>query len=71
MSAYPNFTPWERVALAHYVRAFARDSLPQDSREDCQALIQEYALDKVRPLTEVLPIERAMEILVKEADGSN
>jgi len=67
MRAYPNFTPWERVALAHYVRAFSKESPPQDATEDYEALVKEYGLDKVQTPKETIPIERAMEILVKEA----
>jgi len=70
MRAYPNFTPWERVALAHYVRTFFKESLPQDTAKDYEALVKQYALDKVQAPKETIPIERAMEILVKEADPS-
>jgi cytochrome c oxidase subunit II len=70
MRAYPNLTPWERVALAHYVRAFSKEPLPQDTPDDYQAMVQEYGLDKVQAPKETIPIERAMELIVKEASGS-
>ncbi len=71
MRPYPNFTPWERVALAHYVRQFSKEPLPQDTTEDSQALVKEYGLDKVQPLTNIIPIERAMELLIEESNKSN
>ena len=67
MRAYPNLTPWERVALAHYVRAFVREPLPPDTAEDYAALVAQYGLDKVQAPGDTLPVERAMEILVREA----
>jgi cytochrome c oxidase subunit 2 len=67
MRAYPNFTPWERVALAHYVRTFLTDPPPQDTEEDYEVLLAEYGLDQIQGPTEALPIDQAMEILVREA----
>ena len=67
MRPYPNLSPWERVALAHYVRAFLKTDPPKDTRADYDALVQEYELDKVQAPTESIPIDRAMEILVEEA----
>jgi len=67
MRAYPNLTSWERVAMAHYVRSFSKEPLPQDTSEDYQALVNEYGLDKVQAPKKTIPIERAMQLLVKEA----
>ncbi len=67
MRAYPNLTPWERVALAHYVRAFSKEPLPQDTPQDYQALVTEYGLDKVQTPKKTISVERAMETLVREA----
>ena len=67
MRAYPNLTPWEKVAVAHYVRAFSTEPLPQDGSEDYSAMVIEYGLDKVQAPRETIPIERAMEIVVREA----
>jgi len=66
MRPYPNLTPWERIAVAHYVRSFSTEPLPKDAPEDCQALMEEYGLDKVQAPREAIPIERAMELLVIE-----
>jgi len=71
MRAYPNLTPWERVALAHYVRAFSTEPLPQDTPEGYQALVKEYGLDKVQAPKDTIPIERAMKLLAEEAGASN
>jgi cytochrome c oxidase subunit 2 len=67
MRAFPNFTPWERVALGHYVRTFLKEKLPTDSKKDFEALVKKYGLDKIRPPGKTLSIERAMEIMVEEA----
>jgi len=69
MRPYPNLTPWERVAVAHYVRSFSKEPRPEDTLEDCQAMIEEYGLDKVQAPKQTIPIERAMELLVMEAGG--
>jgi cytochrome c oxidase subunit 2 len=70
MRAFPNLTPWERVAVAHYVRAFSKEPLPQDTREDYDALVEEYGLDKIQTPKDTIPIERAMELLINETDSS-
>lgn len=70
MRAYPNFSPWERLAVAHHVRSFLADQAPKDSRQDYDTLVAEYGLDKIQPPKKPIPIERAMEILVREAAAS-
>jgi cytochrome c oxidase subunit II len=70
MRAYPNFAPWERMALAHQVRSFLKDEPPADTREDYAALVKQYGLDKVQKPQDTIPIERAMEIMSKEAAAS-
>ena len=67
MRAYANFAPWERIALAHHVRSFLGDKAPKDTREDYDALVKEFGLDKIRKPKEPIPIERAMELIVREA----
>ncbi|MCP4640330.1 MAG: cytochrome c oxidase subunit II, partial [bacterium] len=70
MRAYANLAPWERAALAHAVRAFFTGELPKDAPEDYAALVEQYGLDKVQKPTETIPIDRAMEIMVEEAETS-
>ena len=45
--------------------------MPQDTPDDYQAMVQEYGLDKVQAPKETIPIERAMELLVREARESS
>ncbi len=66
MRPFPNLTPWQKVALAHHVRTFLGTAPPEDSREDYDALVQEYRLEEVQPPAKVLPIDRAMELLAAE-----
>jgi cytochrome c oxidase subunit 2 len=68
MRAFPNLIPWERLALAHYVRSFNADGAPGDSPEDYAALAEEYGLDEVQEPKQTIPVERAMEILSREAE---
>jgi len=70
MRPFPNLTPWERVALAHYVRSFAKGQAPADTKQDYDALVKEYGLDKIQPPKQPLPIEQAMKLLVEEKVSS-
>lgn len=70
MRAFPNLTPWERVAVAHYVRSFSKVPLPRGTPEDYAELVAEYGLDKTQVPQDTIPIERAMELLVIEAGSS-
>jgi cytochrome c oxidase subunit II len=65
MRSYPNFTPYEKVALSHYVRQFMTDA-PKTTAEDYAILVEEYGLDKVQAPKESIPIEKAMDLLIEE-----
>jgi len=67
MRAFPNLTPWERVALAHSIRKVMTSPLPEDTVEDYAALVEQYRLDEVQQPREPIPIERAMKILSEQA----
>ncbi len=67
MRAYPNLTPWERVGLGHYVRSFQKGAVPADSEADFKALVKTYELDKIKGPGETIEVEKAMEILAREA----
>lgn len=67
MRAYPDFTPWEKMALAHHVRSFQATPPPADTEEDFNALVAAYELDKIQGPKERIAIEAAMEILLREA----
>jgi len=69
MRAFPNLIPWERLALAHYVRSFSSAMAPEDSPEDYATLAEEYGLNEVQAPQETIPVERAMEILSRENSG--
>jgi cytochrome c oxidase subunit 2 len=66
MRPFPNLTPYEKVALAHYVRHFRATPPPANTRADFDRLVQELALDKITPPVQPLPIEKAMEELVRQ-----
>jgi hypothetical protein len=68
MRAFPNLTPWERVALSHQVRTFMGEDAPPDSEDEVVALFEKYGLDKVQAPGKTIPVERAMEILSNEAE---
>ena len=70
MRAFPNLVPWERLALAHYVRDFNDGVAPEDSPEDYAVLAEEYGLDEIQEPKQTSPVERAMEILSREAEGA-
>jgi len=67
MRAFPNFTPWERLGLAHTVRGFITRDVPATTEEDYAALVEKYELDKIQGPKETIPVERAMELLIEEA----
>jgi hypothetical protein len=65
MRAFPNFTPWERVALAHFVRHFQK-SPPPTTRQEYDALVKQFGLDNLQAPKPALPIEQAMKLLIEE-----
>jgi cytochrome c oxidase subunit II len=67
MRPFPNLTPYEKVALAHYVRTFLQGAVPpKDSRADFDAVVKQYGLDNLKPPKEPLPIDQAMKLLVEQ-----
>ena len=70
MRAFPNFTPWENVALAHTVRSLIDNPVAPDARQDYDALVKEYGLDKIQEPKETIPIDKAMQLIVDEARGA-
>lgn len=67
MRAFPNFTPWEMVALAHTVRSFIREGAEPITEEDYAALVAQFELDKIQGPKESIPVEKAMDLLEQEA----
>lgn len=70
MRPYPNLSPWERVAVAHYVRSLLGRPAPPDTEADYAALVEQYRLDQVQAPRETIPVERAMELLSAERPRS-
>jgi hypothetical protein len=52
------------------VRDFHDGVAPVDSPEDYAVLAEEYGLDEVQEPKQTIPVERAMEILSREAAGA-
>jgi mono/diheme cytochrome c family protein len=69
MRAFPNLTPWERVALGHHVRAFQKGALAKDTQKNYDSLVKEFELDKITGPGDTITVERAMNILAEEAAG--
>lgn len=67
MRAFPNFTPWEKVALAHLVRGYLDTPPATDSEVEYDGLVAEYELDKIQAPKESILIDRAMDLLLEEA----
>lgn len=67
MRSFPNFTPWEKVGLAHTVRRFIRDGAQPITDEDYATLVEQYELDKMQGPKETITVERAMELLTEDA----
>ncbi|MCP3984486.1 MAG: cytochrome c oxidase subunit II [bacterium] len=67
MRAFPNLSPWDRFAVAHYVASFAQKGRTDSTLEDCAQLIAEYKLDKPPVVERVFPIDAAMEEMAAEA----
>jgi len=67
MRPYPNFTPWERVALAHQVRSFHKAKLKAETEGEYKAMVKRHGLDKIKGPKESIPVERAIKILAEEA----
>lgn len=71
MRAFPNLSPWEKVALAHKVRSFLGDKAPATTEADYQALVEKYGLDKITGPGETIPVEDAIEKLLEESGAGS
>lgn len=70
MRPYPQLSDWERFALAHKVQSYYTGDVPKDSDEDIAKLAEEYGLGQKVETPKALPIEDAMEALIKEGGAS-
>ncbi len=72
MASYSHLPPWDRFALAHYVRDFyTGDDLPTATREEIDKLWETYELDKVRAPAETISIEQAMQAIAEDINQTN
>ncbi len=68
MRSFSNLPPWERIALAHYIRGFIEGEAPVTTTAEMEALIvTEYKLDEQPVITRRFPIEEAMRARAEEA----
>jgi mono/diheme cytochrome c family protein len=67
MRSFVNLPPWERLALAHYVRGFLGDQAPETTAADIEAMIKAYTLDEQPVVTRAFPIEEAMRARAEDA----
>ncbi len=69
MRPFDNLPPWDRFALTHVVAGFYKGKdRPVASEEDKAALVRDFQLDKIRKPKPRISIDKAMELLVEEAE---
>ena len=67
MRAFSNLPPWERFALAHYVRSFYKGSdMPSATLEEMSKLVQDEKLDDPPTVSRSFNIQEAMEAVIQE-----
>jgi cytochrome c oxidase subunit II len=71
MRTFPNLTPWERVALAHRVREFNTEAVPESTPEAYAVLNEEYGLEEVHDPGRSISIERAMDLIIEDGTIEN
>ncbi len=69
MRAFDYLSPEDKFALAHYVRKTFVPNPPQDSKSDLQNLEQTYSLSQARKIPGQIPVEAAMDLIIKENAG--
>ncbi|MDF1702794.1 MAG: cytochrome c oxidase subunit II [Planctomycetota bacterium] len=67
MSAFDALSAWERFALSHYVANFYKDGPGRSkvSKAEVDKLIEEYQLQKQKPVVVKFPIEQAIDDMAK------
>jgi cytochrome c oxidase subunit II len=67
MRAFSNLPPWQRFALAHYVRSFYTGSeQPQDTLAEMQKFVTDNKLDDPPKVSRSFNINEAMEAVAKD-----
>ncbi|MFZ0452747.1 MAG: cytochrome c [Ignavibacteriaceae bacterium] len=69
MRSFDYLSPEDKFALAHYIRKTFIPDPPEDSKSDLQNLEQTYNLSKARTVPGQVPIEIAMDLIIKENQG--
>ena len=66
MRSFDYLSPEDKFALAHYIRKTFIPDPPEDSKSDLQNLEQTYNLSKARKIPGQIPVEAAMNLIIKE-----
>ena len=69
MRSFDYLSPQDKFALAHYIRKTFVPNPPEDSKSDLQNLDQTYNLSKARKIPGQIPVEAAMNLIIKENAG--
>ncbi|HKZ66083.1 MAG TPA: cytochrome c [Chitinophagaceae bacterium] len=69
MISYNYLTPLERIALAHYIRQTFVPDPPTDTENELLALDQTYSLSNGKEIPAQIPVQSAINIIIKESDS--
>jgi mono/diheme cytochrome c family protein len=69
MRSFDYLLPEDKFALAHYIRKTFIQDPPQDSKSDLNDLEQAYNLSQARTIPGQVPIDVAMDLIIKESQG--
>ena len=69
MISYNYLVPLERIALAHYIRQTFVPDPPTDTENELLALDQTYSLSNGKEIPAQIPVQSAINIIIKESDS--
>ena len=69
MRSFDYLSPEDKFALAHYIRKTFIQNPPKDSESDLQGLAQVYNLSEARTIPGQVPVDIAMDLIIKESQG--
>ena len=67
MRSFDYLSPEDKFALAHYIRKTFIQDPPQDSKSDLNDLEQAYNLSQARTIPGQVPIDVAMDLIIKDS----
>ncbi len=70
MISYNYLPPLDRIALAHYIRDTFVPDPPVNSESELLALDQTYSLSQGKEIPAQIPVQKAMDLIVKESSTS-